>query len=97
VNQKHKKPIKGAKDLDCSLDSNEILNQKIVPWLWHPGPGNLDQKCVNPIMMLPTNTRKLSNFEQLTSSITWWVMVLQFASKKWVLRDFKVWVYCTRC
>jgi len=42
-----RKPIKGSKDSDHSLDSKKILIQKMFSLGWHPGPGKVDQKGKN--------------------------------------------------
>jgi len=34
-------------------------------------------------------------FEQLSSSTGWQVMVVQSDTKKWLTKDFKVWIYRT--
>ena len=39
--------MKISKDLYYSLVSTENLRDKVVSWRWHPGLGNLGQKCLN--------------------------------------------------
>jgi len=87
-----RKSFKCSKDADFGLVSEKFLSHNNGPIGWGPGPGNIAKNtptCGVPPRKPPPKTKKFffhfeyktcwirRGFEQLSSSIAWWVVGLQ--------------------
>ena len=53
-----RKSIKGSKDLDSSLVSNENFSETLWPSNWRPGPGNMRQNDPKTTSLMTSLTKK---------------------------------------